>query len=340
MSIFPPNVVPVKTGAPQRTPPREQVQRPGIWRRFLHQNGPGYAFAGPYIAGLVLLLAGPLLISLTLSFCDWDGMGSLTRIQPVGARHYAELAREMTTGKNSSGEESLARKAFSNTLIYAAISVPLGLFAALGLALLLNRKLPGMGLFRTIFYMPAVVSGVATVLMWQWMFHPEMGVVNAILRVLGINTAASPIFRWLYSPQGCKPALIIMSLWTVGGAMLIFLAALQNVPQSLREAAHIDGAGKWGRFRHITLPQISPAIFFNLVMGIIQSMQVFTQPFLLYSPQQDNRLLMAVPQIYYEAFQLGHFGYAAALAWMLMLVILALTLGLLWTSRRWVYYEM
>jgi multiple sugar transport system permease protein len=308
-------------------------------RHFLRRHGAGYAFAGPYLAGLVLLLAGPLVLSLAMSFCDWDGMGGLDRIHSVGVRHYAELWREFTTGVNSNGEPSFARLAVVNTLIYAAASVPLGLLAALGLALLLNRRLPGMGLFRTIFYLPAVVSGVATVLMWQWMFHPELGLVNSFLRGLGVNTAGHPVLRWLYSPEGCKPALIIMSLWTVGGAMLIFLAALQNVSDSLYEAARVDGAGRWRQFWHVTLPQISPAVFFNLVIGLIQAMQVFMQPFLVYSPQQDNRLLMAVPQIYYEAFQLGHFGYASALAWLLLGLILLLTLGLLWSSRKWVYYE-
>lgn len=312
---------------------------PGFLRRFGRRYGAGYAFAAPYLAGLALLLAGPLLLSLAMSFCDWDGMGSLDRIRPVGARHYVELWREFTTGENSNGEPSFARRAVINTLVYTAASVPLGLVAALGMALLLNRRLPAVGLFRTIFYLPAVVSGVATVLMWQWMFHPELGLINALLRGLGIDTNSHAIFRWLYSPEGCKPALVIMSLWTVGGSMLIFLAALQNVSESLYEAARVDGAGRWRQFWHVTLPQISPAVFFNLVIGLIQAMQVFMQPFLVYSPQQDNRLLMAVPQIYYEAFQLGHFGYASALAWVLLGLILALTLGLLWSSRRWVYYE-
>lgn len=309
------------------------------WRRLGQRYGAGYLFAGPYLLGLVCLLAGPLLLSLGMSLCDWDGVGGLERVELVGGRHYAALWREVSSGLDAAGEPSLARKAFWNSLVYAAWAVPLGLGTSLGLALLLNRRLPGVGLFRTIFYLPAVVSGVATVLMWQWMFHPELGLINAVLRAAGVDTAGQPVFQWLYSPSGCKPALILMSLWTTGGAMLIFLAALQNVPEPLYEAARVDGAGRWRQFRHITLPQISPAVFFNLVIGIIQAMQLFAQPFLLHSPRQDNALLMVVPQIYYEAFQLGHFGYASALAWALFGLILALTLLVLASSRRWVYYE-
>jgi multiple sugar transport system permease protein len=180
---------------------------------------------------------------------------------------------------------------------------------------------------------------VATVMMWQWIFHPDLGLMNTALRGIGVDTDAHPIFRWIYSPEGAKPALIVMSLWTVGGSMLIFLAALQNVPEDLHEAARVDGAGLWRRLWNVTIPMISPAIFFNLVMGIIGSMQIFTQAFLLYNSSQSNAMLMAVPQIYYEAFVFSRFGYASALAWILLAVILILTGLVFLTSRKWVYYE-
>ncbi len=304
--------------------------RLGRVRRFWRRYGAGYMFAGPYLLGLAVLLVGPLLYSLALSFTRWDGIGGIGQAQWVGWAHYRQML---------SGQDVRFTKALANTLIYSLFAVPLGLCVSLGLAMLLNRKLPGMGIFRTVFYLPHVVAGVATVMMWQWVFNPDLGLINSALRAVGVDTDSHPIFQWLYSPAGCKPALIVMSLWGAGGAMLIFLAALQNVPQRLHEAARVDGAGWWARFRHVTLPQISPAIFFNLVMGIIHSLQVFTQAFLLYSPQQDNALLMMVVQIYYEAFQFSRFGYASAMAWILFVIIMALTALVLWSSRRWVYYE-
>jgi len=305
-------------------------RRPGRLRRFWRRHGAGYLFAGPYLLGLAVLLVGPLLFSLALSFAEWDGIGGVDQAEWVGGAHYARML---------SGRDELFTKALVNTVIYSVFAVPLGLCASLALAMLLDRNLPALGLFRTIFYLPHVVAGVATIMMWQWVFNPDLGLINSALRSVGVDTDSHPIFQWLYSPAGCKPALIVMSLWGAGGAMLIFLAALQNVPARLHEAARVDGAGWWVRFRHITLPQISPAIFFNLVMGIIGSLQVFTQAFLLYSPQQDNALLMMVVQIYYEAFQFGRFGYASAMAWILFAIIMALTALVLWSSRRWVYYE-
>lgn len=384
----------------------DRPRRP--WRRYVT----GYLFAAPWIVGVLGLLAGPLVLSLVLSFCSWEGAGGLGAMQWVGTENYrralweyhepqaryvveregqvrlrprenpaapavlapagaeilwggdtgpdgayavratgfpdatflvapADLDRAAKRVSYSPPEhgDAFAWKAMRNSAVYAVFSVPLGLAAALGLALLLNRQLPGIGLFRTVFYLPHVVAGVATVMMWSWVFNPQLGLLNTGLERLGVDTQTSPVFQWLYSPQGAKPALILMSLWGVGGAMLIFLAALQNVPEHLYEAAHVDGAGRWRRFWHITAPQISPAIFFNLVMGIIGALQVFTQAFLLYSPQQDNALLMMVVNIYHEAFTFNRFGYASALAWLLFLVILALTLLVIGTSRWWVYYE-
>ena len=207
----------------------------GGLRRFWRRYGAGYSFAAPWLAGLLVLLAGPLIFSFLLSFTHWDGFGGLATAKWAGLENYR---------KALSGQDEFFAKALANTAIYAAWSVPLCLAAALGLALLLNRKLPAIGLFRTIFYLPHVVAGVATVMMWQWVFNPDLGLLNAVLRWLGVAVAGHPMLQWLYSPQGAKPALILMSLWGVGGAMLIFLAALQNVPEQLHEAAKVDGGGR------------------------------------------------------------------------------------------------
>lgn len=290
----------------------------------------GVLFAGPYLLGLLIILAGPMAVSFGLSLTRWDGVGSLTSAEGVGLDNYRRAL---------SGEDEFFAKALGNTLVYAGFAVPLQLAVALSLAVLLNRRLPGLAIFRTVFYLPHVVAGVATIMMWQWMFNPDLGLINVALRGLRVDTDAHRVFQWLYSPSGAKPALILMSLWSVGGQMLIFLAALQNVPEHLLEAATVDGAGPWRRFVHVTLPQISPAVFFNLVMGLIFAMQVFTQPFLLYTREQDNALLMLVVHMYYEAFQFGRFGYASAIAWILMAIILALTALVLLSGRWWVYYE-
>ncbi len=304
----------------------------GAIKTFWGRYRTGYLFAGPYLLGLAILVVGPLLFSGVMSLTDWDGVGGLGGMEFVGLDNYRHAFSDDL-------QATFFKKSLVNTLIYAALSVPLGLAAGLGLALLLNRRLPGLGLFRTVFYLPHVVAGVATVMMWQWVFHPELGLLNSALRGLGVDIGAHPVLGWLQSPAGAKPALILMSLWGCGGAMLIFLAALQNVPEHLYEAARVDGAGRWRQFWHVTLPQISPALLFNLIMGTIGALQIFTAPFLLYSRRQDNALLMVVMQIYYEAFNFGRFGYASALAWILLGIILVLTLLLLWTSRHWVYYE-
>jgi multiple sugar transport system permease protein len=290
----------------------------------------GVGFASPYLLGLAVILAGPLAISFVLSLTDYDGVGRLTSANWVGLANYRRAL---------GGADELFAKALANTLIYTAAAVPLQLVAALALATLLNRRLPGQSIFRTVLYLPHVVAGVATVMMWQWMFNPDLGLINSALRSVGVATGEHRMLQWLYSPSGAKPALILMSLWSVGGQMLIFLAALQNVPEHLHEAAMVDGAGPWRRWRHVTVPQISPAVFFNLVMGLIFSMQIFTQPFLLYTPQQDNALLMLVVHLYYEAFQFGRFGYASAIAWILTAILLVLTALVLASGRWWVYYE-
>lgn len=267
------------------------------------------------------------------------GAGEKDRLYRVSRADLGRRCRVLSDTPATRGEREFFWKPLGNSCVYAMLAVPLGLCVSLGLALLLNRNLPGIGLFRTIFYLPHVVAGVATIMMWQWVFHPDLGLINSSLRNLGVSIESHPTLGWLHSPQGAMPALILMSLWNAGGAMLIFLAALQNVPEHLYEAARVDGAGRWHQFRHVTLPQISPAVLFNLIMGIIGSLQIFTQAYMLYNNQQNNAILMYVQEIYYEAFQFWHFGYASAMAWILFVIILALTLAVVRSSRHWVYYE-
>jgi len=295
----------------------------------------GYLFASPWLTGFFVLTAGPMILSFLLAFTSWEGTGG-DDFKWAWLDNYARAARDSDVGR-----------ALTNTAFYSFISVPLGLSVALGLAVLLNQKLRGIALFRTIFYMPSVIGGVATIMMWIWVFNPDYGLLNSVLRrgcnvlaaagIEGARTLQLP--KWIADEHWAKPSLILMSLWGSGAAMLIFLAALQNVPDSLYEAVEIDGAGRWSKFVHITVPQISPAIFFNLVMGIIGSFQVFTQAFLMTNGGPNKATLFYVLYLYNKAFQDFEFGYASALAWILFLIIMFFTLLVLRSSRLWVYYE-
>lgn len=295
----------------------------------------GYLFAMPWIVGFFGLALGPMIVSFLLAFIRWDGISTET-IAWVGLGNYARAAADPDVAI-----------ALWNTAWYSFISVPLGLAVALILALLLNQPLRGIALFRTIFYMPALVGGVATIMMWLWVFNPEYGLLNSVLlrswhllAALGLEQAADwPLPKWIFSDLWAKPALILMSLWGTGASMLIFLAALQNVPESLYEAAELDGAGPWRKFAFVTIPQISPALFFNLVMGIIGSFQVFTSAFIMTKGGPANATYFFVLGIYLNAFQFLKMGYASALGWMLAAIILVLTLLAFRSSGRWVHYE-
>jgi multiple sugar transport system permease protein len=212
--------------------------------------------------------------------------------------------------------------------------VPISLIASLLIALLLNQGVKGQSLWRTIYYLPSIVSGVAVSVLWAWIFQPDVGLLNTILRWFGI---AGP--RWLESDKWAMPALIIVSLWGVGGGMLIYLAGLQGIPTALYEAAEIDGAGPVAKFFHVTIPMMTPTIFFNLVMGIIGSWQVFTQAYVMTRGGPNNATLTAVLQIYNTGFMLQFFGYASAMAVGLFFVILVFVAIGLKTAGSWVQYE-
>lgn len=299
------------------------------------ENLTGYLFAMPWIVGFFGLALGPMIVSFLLAFIRWDGISTET-IAWVGLGNYARAAADPDVAIS-----------LWNTAFYSFISVPLGLAVALSLALLLNQPLRGIALFRTIFYMPALVGGVATIMMWLWVFNPEYGLLNSVLlrswhllAALGLEQAAGwPLPKWIFSDLWAKPALILMSLWGTGASMLIFLAALQNVPESLYEAAELDGAGSWRKFAFVTIPQISPALFFNLVMGIIGSFQVFTQAFLMTQGGPNKATLFYVLYLYNKAFGDFEIGYASALSWILFVIIMAFTALVFRSSRFWVYYE-
>ena len=288
----------------------------------------GYAFISPWIVGFLAFTAVPMAASLALSFHSWS---LLSPPEWVGLENFQTIFRD----------DPLFTTSLWNTAYYVALSVPLGLGASLLLALLLNRNLRGMGFFRTVVVLPSIMNIVAVSVLWLWIFNPEFGLLNTLLRFFGVEG-----ILWLQSERWAKPALIIMSLWGVGGGALIFLAALQGIPRELYEAASLDGAGSFRSFRHITLPMISPAIFFSLIMGIIGSFQVFAQAFVMTGAAQpgaeggpNNATLFLVLHLYKKAFQEFRMGYAAALAWVLFFIVLAFTVAQTRLSRRWVYYE-
>ena len=215
-----------------------------------------------------------------------------------------------------------------------ALGVPLNVVAGLALALLLNQKLRGLAIYRTIFFLPSQISGVALALLWGWILNPQFGIVA---RGLGLFGVQAPL--WLSDPDWVKPAFVIMGLWHVGSSMIIWLAGLQSIPDVFYEAAQIDGAGRWHRFWRITLPLLTPTVFFTLTTGIIGSFQIFTQAFVLTGGGPNDASLFYALYIYQQAFQFFQMGYAAALAWVLFAIVLTVTLINLRFARSWVYYE-
>ena len=277
----------------------------------------------PWIAGFGLLFLGPILASLVLSFSDWSALVPLTEARFVGLENYREMFRD----------DPDFLKSLKVTGVYAGVSVPLGLGLALGLAVLLNLKVRGMALYRTIFYLPVIVSGVAVAVLWRWLLDGRTGLLNTALRAVGVSDPPG----WFMSETWALPAFILLSLWMAGGPMIIFLAGLQGIDERLYEAARIDGAGRFRRFWHVTLPGLSPVILFNLVMSIIGSFQVFTQAYIITLGGPNNATLFLVLDIYNQAFRFHRMGYAAAMAWILFLVVMALTLLVLRTARHWTH---
>src|SRR5689334_20116597 len=282
----------------------------------------GYLFIMPVVLGLILFVFGPMIASLYFSFTEYS---ILKPPQFIGVRNYVDIFTR---------PQLRVVQSLSITIVYALTSVPLTLVGALGAALLLNQKLPGMRVFRTILYVPTVVPLVATVFVWGWLFQPELGLVNAILRLLGL-----PPGSWFGEPETALPTLILLSLWGIGPTMVIFLAGLQSVPESLYDAGKLDGANARQLFRYITLPHISPTIFFVLITGLIGTFQYFVPAFILTKGGPLYSTYFYNLNLYEKAFRWQFMGLASAMAWLMFAIILVLTLILFRTSDAWVYYE-
>lgn len=280
----------------------------------------GYLFVSPFILGVMFWVVYPAGMAAWLTFQKWN---LITPSQFVGLENF----RTMST-------DPLFWQSLKVTSIYTLFSVPFGLILSFLLALLINTKMRGIAFFRTIYYLPSIVPAVANAVLWAWIFNTDFGLINAMLSYFGIAKVA-----WLQETRYALPALILMSLWGAGSAMIIFLAGLQGIDDMYYEAAKIDGAGRWAQMWNITIPMMSSVIFFNLILGIINSFQVFTAGYLMTSGGPQNATLFYVLYLYRAGFQYLKMGYASALSWVLFLIILALTLIVFRTVGRKVYYQ-
>jgi multiple sugar transport system permease protein len=281
----------------------------------------GILMASPWILGFLIFIAGPMIVSLYLSFTRWD---LFTAPRWIGFDNYANLLFD-----DASFIQSL-----KVTTIYAFVGVPLQVGLGLVLATLLNQNIRWLGFFRTVYYLPSVIGGIAVAVMFRWIFGTQFGLINGMLSTIGIRGPS-----WLGDPNLVLISFIIMSLWGAGASMLIYLGALQGIPTELYEAADVDGAGTLSKFFRITVPMMTPVIFFNMVMGIINGLQEFVIPFIMTGGGPADSSLFLVLYLYRNAFELFKMGYASALAWLLFLYIMILTIFILRSSSMWVYYE-
>ncbi len=296
--------------------------RPGLMAR--KEQRAAYLFLSPWLIGLTVFSLIPIVASFVLSLSEWR---IITPLEWVGLDNY----RDMIDDRNF-------WLSIRVTLKYILLSVPLYLVCGLVLSLLLNLKMRGINLFRTILFLPSVLSGVAVAVLWVALLNPDVGAVNEILRALGMDDPP----RWLQSPTWAVPSVVIVGLWGIGGGAIIYLAGLQNISQQLYEAALLDGAGPWQRFRYVTLPMLTPTLLFVLLTGLIDAFQVFDIAFVLSRGSQGgggDALQFYLLNLWNEAFVNHQYGYASGLAWVMVLVAAAVILVIFRTSGRWVYYE-
>jgi len=281
----------------------------------------GVLLALPAMLGFLLFSLGPIVASLFFSLTGWEIGGAANFI---GIDNYKEIFTA----------DPLFRKSAFVTTYYAIGSVPLVLLLAFVVAMLLNQKVKGLSWFRTIYYLPVVVPSVASSMLWLWLYNPDFGLFNLVLRQLGL-----PISMWLFDEATVVPSIIIMSAWGIGNGMIIFLAGLKGIPTHLYEAVEVDGGNAWSKLFHVTLPMMTPTIFFNLIMSLIGAFQVFNQAYIMTEGGPNNSSLFYVYYLYRSVFMETRIGYASALAWILFLVVMVLTFIVFKSSRKWVYYE-
>lgn len=275
----------------------------------------------PWLLGFVVFTAGPMLASAYFAFTKFD---ALSAPEWIGLGNFVDMVTK----------DDLFWISLYNTAYYTFLSIPLYLLIALCAAMALNVRFASVSIFRTVYYLPSITPSVASAILWLMIFQPDYGLLNTFLTWIHLPTR-----QWLFDPRVAKLVFVIMGIWGIGNFMVIFLAGLQSIPEHLYEAAAIDGAGWWARLRHVTLPMLSPIIFFNLVIGIIGSFQVFTAAYIITDGGPVNSTLFYVLYLWNNAFQFFEMGYASALAWVLFVVVLIFTFVQFKLANRWVYYE-
>jgi len=296
-----------------------------------------YLFISPWLIGFVLLTIGPMLASLYFSFTEYN---IVTPPKWIGLANYEKIFSGIPEAIRTHSVEPLGDplfwKSLQVTLYYAMMALPLGLIVSFFLAVLLNQKIPGVNIWRTIYFLPSVIAGVAVTILWVRIFNPRVGILNPILERFGITGPG-----WLTSPDWAVPALVIMSLWGIGGGMIIYLAGLQGVPTDLYDAAKVDGANLFQRFRYVTFPMMTPVIFYELVLSMISTFQYFTEAYVASGGTGGpvRSTLFYNLYLYQNAFKYFDMGYASTMAWILFIIVLGLTLLVFRSSESWVYYE-
>ncbi len=280
----------------------------------------GYLFASPFIIGFLLFTAFPMGYSIWLAFHKWD---LLTPPRFVGMQNILRMF-----------QDPVANLSLYNSAFYTIFAVPIQLVISFSLALALTQSIKFRDLYRAGFYLPIIVPLVASAVVWQRVFHPEFGILNEFLGWFGVEPR-----RWLFEPALAKPAFIFMSFWMIGRQMVIFIAGLGNIPETLYEAASLDGAGTLTRLFKVTIPMMTPLIFYNMVIAIVNSFQTFIPAMIMTDGGPENATLFAVLNIYRQGFNYFNMGYAAALAWELFIIVVGFTIAQFYLSQRWVYYE-
>lgn len=278
-----------------------------------------YTFISPWLIGFILFTCGPIIASLYFSLTNYT---VLSAPEFIGFGNYSSLFKD-----------PLFWTSLYNTMYYAIFFIPIGILMAFGLSILLNQNVKGLAIYRTVYYLPSIVPAVANAILWIWLLNPQWGLINTLLKLIGIEGPG-----WLTSEQWAKPGLILMSLWGVGSWIIIYLAGLQGIPEQLYEAAEVDGATKLQRFFYITIPLMTPSIFFTLVTGLIGAFQVFTSAYIMTNGGPVNSTLFYALYLFRNAFNYLKMGYASSMAWILFLIVLVLTLIQFKLANRWVFY--
>lgn len=312
-----------------------RVSRSLAWR----EAAAGYLFIVPWMLGFMVFTFGPMLASLYFSFTEYNIVSSPKWVGLANyARAFGGVGAYIQTGDMRQLKDPIFWKSLQVTLYFAALSLPLNLLCSFCLAILLNQKIFGLRIWRTIYFLPSIISGVAVTLLWLRILNPRMGILNPFLRdVLGIANPPG----WLQDPNWAVPALVLMGLWGVGGSMIIYLAGLQGIPTDLYDAAHVDGANRWQTFWSVTFPMMTPVLFYNLVLGLIGTFQYFTEVYVATGgaggPQRATMFYNLY--LYQNAFKYFDMGYASTMAWILFVIVLFLTTLIFRSSDAWVYYE-